>query len=112
MPRDRQYLVDIVKSAQIILDHVASVDWDSFYQDILVQDAVIRRLEIIGEASRRISEEYKTKHGYLPWHEMIGMRNFVIHEYDAVDLPIIWNTIHENLPPLLEQLSHLIDLSE
>ena len=112
MPRDKQYLVDIFKSAQIILDHVTGVDWDSFYQDILVQDAVIRRLEIIGEASRRISEDFKAKHDHLPWHEMISMRNLVIHEYDAVALPIIWNTINENIPALLEQLSHLIDLSE
>src|SRR4030042_1705494 len=65
-------------------------------------DVVSRRFEIIGEASRRISEETRISHSELPWGEMIAMRNVMIHEYDDVDLVIVWETVKNNLPSLIE----------
>lgn len=108
MPRDAEYLLDIVESARIALDHVSGKDWDGFCDDIQCQDAVIRRLEIIGEAARRVSSETKKKHPNLPWREMTGMRNLGIHEYDAVDLSIVWDTVHEKLPALGAALEKIV----
>lgn len=108
MTRDEQFLLDILTSARIALEHIAGQTRDDFYQDIRGQDAVIRRLEIIGEAARRVSEIAKDRYSHLPWQEMIGMRNLVIHEYDAVDLSIVWDTICDDLPPLITMLDETI----
>lgn len=73
----------------------------------MIIDVVVRNLEIIGEAARNIPEEYKEKHSNLPWLDMIGMRNKVIHEYFGVDMDTLWKTIHEDLPKLKEQIQNL-----
>jgi uncharacterized protein with HEPN domain len=62
--------------------------------------AVTRALEIIGEAARQFPESPLARYPELPWHEMIGMRNVVIHEYFGVDYEVLWRTVHEDLPPL------------
>ena len=81
---------------------------ESFKKDIKSQDAVIRRLEIIGEASGKVSKD--TQHTYrdLPWQKMKGMRNFLIHEYDDIDINIVWETVKHNLPPILHQLKEIL----
>lgn len=104
MSRDRGYLLDILESAKIILSHLGDKSQSDFADDIKCQDAVIRRLEIIGEAARRISQTSRDEHSHLPWQEMIGMRNVMIHEYDGVDHEIIWQTIQNDLPKLITML--------
>jgi uncharacterized protein with HEPN domain len=84
------------------------LDWDEFYEDIQVQDAVIRRIEIVGEAARRVSQETRDKYPSIPWREMTSMRNLVIHEYDVVDIKQVWDTVQNKLPPLIEELSKIV----
>jgi len=72
------------------------------------RNAVIRRLEIIGEAARRISDETKSAYQNLPWYEMVGMRNAMIHDYDDVDMVIVWETIQNDLPPLISALESIL----
>lgn len=72
------------------------------------RNAVIRRLEIIGEAARRISDETKSAYQNLPWYEMVGMRNVMIHDYDDVDMVIVWETIQNDLPPLISALESIL----
>jgi len=72
------------------------------------RNAVIRRLEIIGEAARRISDETKSAYQNLPWYEMVGMRNAMIHDYDDVDMVIVWETIQNDLPPLISVLESIL----
>jgi uncharacterized protein with HEPN domain len=86
MSRDDTYLVDILESARIVLAYVGGKSWDDFYTDMQVQDAVVRRIEIIGEAARRVTQETRDKNPQIPWREMTSMRNLVIHEYDVVDI--------------------------
>lgn len=93
MQRDDAYLLDILESAKIAVDNIAGKSWDQFYVDQRSQDAVIRRLEIIGEAARRVSEETRAKYPDIAWREMTSMRNLVIHEYDIVDLSLVWDTV-------------------
>jgi uncharacterized protein with HEPN domain len=75
-----------------------------FLDDVQCQDSVIRRLEVIGEAARRISDEGRAALPDLPWKAMIGMRNVMIHGYDDVDLAVVWNTVKDDLPKLVEAL--------
>ena len=91
MSRDDTYLVDILESAKIAWDYVFDKTWDEFYEDIQCQDAVVRRIEIIGEAARRVSQETRDKYPQIPWREMTSMRNLVIHEYDVVDINQVWD---------------------
>lgn len=84
--------------------YVQDVDQLTFIRNTQLQDAVIRRLEIIGEAARRISDETRATLPEIPWRQLIGMRNQVIHLYDGVDMEIVWNTVCHDLPALLETL--------
>jgi len=94
------YLEDIVISITKIEEYVQGLDLESFIDDQKTIDAVVRNLEIIGEAAKYIPEEYAEEHNNLPWSEMISMRNKVIHEYFGVDVDILWQTIQEDLPNL------------
>jgi len=108
MQRDREYLVDILEAAKIALDYVSDKSKTEFLNDLQCQDAVIRRLEIIGEAARRISDETRAAHPDLPWSEMVSMRNIMIHEYDDIDLVIVWETVQNDLPSLVESLEMIL----
>lgn len=108
MQRDLEYLLDILEASKIAFSYVSDKTKEEFFNDIQCQDAVIRRLEIIGEAARRISEETHDKFPELPWSDMIGMRNVMIHEYDDVDLLIVWTTLQNDIPPLIAELEKII----
>ncbi|WKZ34954.1 MAG: DUF86 domain-containing protein [Anaerolineales bacterium] len=108
MSRDDTYLVDILESAKIALDYVFGKTWDQFYEDIQCQDAVVRRIEIIGEAARRVSEGTRNQHPQIPWREMTSMRNLVVHEYDVVDINQVWDTVQNKLPPLIKELAKIV----
>jgi uncharacterized protein with HEPN domain len=108
MSRDDTYFVDILESAKIALNYIIGKSWDDFYGDMQCQDAVIRRLEIIGEAARRISVDARTKYSQIPWREMTSMRNLVIHEYDVVDINQVWDTVRNKLPPVIEELTKIV----
>ena len=103
MSRDDAFLYDVLESARAILEYMRDKDWEGFSQDSLLQDAVVRRLEIIGEASGRISVETQQKYSHLPWQAMKGTRNKVIHEYDSVQLDIIWDIVQKDLPALVTE---------
>jgi uncharacterized protein with HEPN domain len=108
MSRDDTYLVDILESAKIAFNYVFDKDWDKFYEDVQCQDAVVRRIEIIGEAARRVSQETRDKYPQIPWREMTSMRNLVIHQYDVVDINQVWDTAQNKLPSLIEELSKIV----
>jgi uncharacterized protein with HEPN domain len=108
MSRDDTYLVDILESAKIALDYVFDKSWEQFQEDLQCQDAVVRRIEIIGEAARRVSQEARAKYPQIPWREMTSMRNLVIHEYDVVDINQVWETVRNKIPPLIEALTKII----
>lgn len=83
--------------------------FDQFEEDDKTIDSVLRNLEIIGEASRHIPRVIKEKYSNLPWMEMYTMRNIVVHEYHGVNLNIIWQTITDDLPPLVPHINKILE---
>ena len=108
LPREPAYLRDMLNAAKLAQDFVAGIDWAAFELDLMRQAAVTRQFEIIGEAARRISSETQASLSTIPWPKIIGMRNRLIHEYDALDLEVIWDTIHLALPKLVENLENIL----
>ncbi len=107
MQRDRAHILDIREAARLAILYVEGVEKDDFLTDSRIQDSVIRRIEIIGEAARRVSDRTRTLNPGVPWREMIGMRNLLIHDYDDVDAEVVWQTVKDGLPHLLDQLARL-----
>ena len=104
MDKDKLYLQHIVGAIKRIKEYTEKITVDDFKKDLLIQDGVVRQLEIIGEAARVISEETKKKYPEIPWYNISGMRNRLIHEYFQVDLDAVWKTVTEDLQLLLEKI--------
>jgi uncharacterized protein with HEPN domain len=108
MERDLQSLLDMLQSAQIVMNYVAGRSGQDLGTDLQFQDAVIRRLLIIGEASKRVSEPTRKSLTTIPWSAISGMRNRLVHEYDEIDLDVVWDTIGKSLPILIVELEKLV----
>ncbi len=102
------YLNDMLESTKKIFEFTQEMKFDFFMKDEKTFLAVIRCLEVIGEASNKIPVEFKKKHPEIPWKEISGMRNKLIHEYFGVQAEVIWKTIQEDLPLLKNRLQKLI----
>lgn len=103
-----EFLQHILDSINHIQDYTKNITLEDFKRDIEKQDAVVRRLEIIGEASNNVTEKIKRDNPELPWREMKAMRNFVLHEYFGIDYDDVWKSVKSNLPPLKKQIKKLI----
>lgn len=106
------FLEDILQSLRLIREYAAGVSEETFLADTKLQDAVIRRLLIIGEASARMPDDFKTAHPEIPWHKMTGMRNRLVHGYAEVNMAVVWDTLRNDLPPLEGRLSELLNNSD
>ena len=98
----------ILEAIAKVQRYTAGMNQEAFAADDLVVDAVQRNFTVIGEAARQVPVEIQRKHPEIPWALMQGMRNIIVHEYDAVKLDVIWRTIQNNLPPLVEPLQKLV----
>lgn len=94
------YIDDIINCIQRIREYVADMSYEEFVIDQKTQDAVIRNLEVIGEAVNAIPDEIRTSNTDIDWRKIIGLRNLLIHEYFGVSLPIIWDVICNKLDEL------------
>jgi len=108
MPRDDATLLDISRAAEYILEFAKGMDKASFRVDPKTQSAVLHQLMILGEAVKRLSSAYRTRHGGIPWPLMAGMRDQLIHAYDVVDVDEVWNTVEKDIPELLSLLKPLV----
>jgi uncharacterized protein with HEPN domain len=109
MPKDNAiYLGHIMERAEKILRFMEGLDERSFSKDEKTQSAVIREFEVIGEASKRISEDFKIQHPVIPWKIMAGMRDILIHNYEGVNPYRIWDTVQNDIPALITELKKII----
>lgn len=108
MSRDLDCVADILAAARLALSYVQGVAYEKFFEDTMRQDAVVRQLLIIGEAAKRVSEEFKVLHPKIPWRQMAGMRDILMHAYDHVDLDEVWRVATEELPDLIRYIEPII----
>ena len=104
MKRDLQFLLDMLQSAELIMTYMAQRSKDEFIENVQLQDSVIRRLLIIAEAARRVSETARQTLPNISWQEINGIRNRLVHEYDDVNLNIVWDVVQSEIPSLIEEL--------
>ena len=112
MARDiRLYLDDILESIKKIEDYSKDLTEEQFSRDTEIQDAVLRRLAIIGEAVKHLPGDLKEKHQQIPWKQIAGARDIFVHEYFGVGMERIWKTIQEDLPELKKVAGEMIQSS-
>jgi len=104
----RLFLYDILECIEKIEKYTKDMDFDDFVKDDLVVDAVIRNLEVIGEAVKNVPEEIRSKYPDIPWKKIVGFRNIVIHEYFGVDLSIVWTVVKKHLKDLKPKIENVL----
>jgi uncharacterized protein with HEPN domain len=112
MERDLHSLLDMLQSAQIVADYLQGRSQNELTTDLQLQDAIIHRLLIIGEASKRVSEITRQTLPAIPWAAISGMRNRLVHEYDEIDLDVVWDTAVNGLPSLILELKKVVPPDE
>ncbi len=106
--RDAAYLWDMLDAAQMAEQLSAGLDFTQYSNDRRTQLAVERSLEIIGEAAGRVSASFRNAHPKIPWRQIIGQRNVLIHEYGEVKQERIWKVVRENIPQLVKLLKPFV----
>ena len=108
MKSDRVFLRHVLDETNFLMDRTRSLDFDTFTADDVLIRACTRSVEIIGEAVKNLSSEFRKKHGYVEWQRIAGMRDRLIHGYFDVDLGILWDVIQHRIPELKQQVEELL----
>lgn len=108
MERDPAYILDILQAAREARSLASGLTWETFQRSKLHQYALVKLIEIVGEAARALSDETKAANPGIPWPAIIGMRNHLVHRYFRIDLDVVWDVLQNHLPPLITQLTPLV----
>jgi uncharacterized protein with HEPN domain len=112
MPKKRNiidFLNDIIDAVEKAEEFIKGMSYEDFQKDAKTVFAVIKAMEIIGEASTNITDEFRKEYNKIPWRKMVGMRNILIHQYFRFSKQIIWNTIKNRFPDLKNQLKKMLN---
>lgn len=107
--RDPDYFSDILEAMQRIISYTGGLSYEQFMEDRRTQDAVVRNIEVIGEAAKRLSSSLKKQHLTIPWRDMAGMRDKVIHDYFGINYDIVWTVASEEIPKLLPGIAGVLE---
>ena len=110
MRRDDAYLLDMLVAARKAVAFTTELTHQEFARSDLHQNAILKVLEVVGEAASRISEDFKTAHPKIPWHQIVGFRNRIVHVYFEIDLGVVWQIVQHDLPVLISQLEPLVPI--
>ncbi len=97
---DKLYLIHIIESIDKIDSYLVKLDYDSFMNSSIVQDAVLHNLQVLAESTQRLSDEFKGKHPEIEWYKIAGLRNVLVHDYLGIDLEMLWATVTNQLSDL------------
>lgn len=111
MRPDETYLIDIVRAAETIQSFRAMTSREHFQTDVLLQSGVLHQLMVIGEATKKLSMDFRNQHPAIAWKLIAGMRDRITHAYFEIDLEEVWNTIDRDIPDLIEKLSLILPKS-
>ena len=106
---DLEYLYDIKESIELILEYVKDTSQNEFKNNQEKQDAVVNRMNVIGEATKNLSQEIRDNYPDIPWKRMAGMRDVLIHQYHGIDLEVVWQTINQELPEVGQRIGQIIE---
>jgi uncharacterized protein with HEPN domain len=106
---DSVFLRHILDSIAIIESYLSEITENTFKETSLLQDGVIRQLQIIGEATKKISPDIRSKYPDIPWQNIAGMRDKLVHDYFGVDVDAVWITVKNDLPPLISRISEILN---
>lgn len=106
--RDEAHVRDILRAAKLIDQFAGETDAADFKMDDFAQSAILHQFLVLGEATKRLSQSFRVEHPDLPWRQMAGMRDQLIHEYDTIDLELVWHTATNDIPPLIDKLIEII----
>lgn len=104
---DRVYLAHIRDALHQISTYTDGIDQEAFQENRMVQDAVIRQFEIIGEATKNLSDSFREHNPYMPWKDLAGFRDKLIHQYFGVDLSMVWRSVVDDVPVLLDEVAKI-----
>jgi uncharacterized protein with HEPN domain len=102
------YLEDMRASALEVLEFTKGMTYEAFARDRKTVNAVLRSLEVLGEAAKKVPQEVRARYPGIPWRSVAGMRDKLIHEYHGVDLEIVWRTVLEDIPSILPHIERLV----
>jgi len=102
-------LEEILEAIGLLQQYTAGLTYEQFAEDVEKQDSVTRRLEIIGEAAKGIPENLRSKYPSVPWRDITGARDVLVHEYFRIDLEMAWDMVHEDLPTLENEVRRILD---
>ena len=112
MWRDDAYVLDMFLAAQKAQKFVSDISRDKFLSDELTQNAVMHQIQIIGEAAKKVSLEYRREHPQIPWQQIVALRNRLVHEYFNIIPERVWEVVKQNIPDLIKQIEPLVPPDE
>ncbi len=107
-PDAKEFLADMRESARLASEYLKDVSLDEYVRNSMLQDAVVRRIEVLGEAAKRVDQVVRDAMPQIPWHEIRGMRNVLAHQYDDIDHRIIYNAVKANFPDLIDTINRCL----
>ena len=108
MSRDKASLLDIYQAGQRIVSYAAEFTRSELEADGMRVSAILYQVLIIGEATKRLSQDFRNRHPEIPWNNMAGMRDIVAHHYDDIDFDVLWNVVQKGIPDILQKLQPLL----
>lgn len=108
MRRDDAYLLDMLLSSRDAVEFASDITYAEFRESRLHRNAILKSVEIVGEAASRVSAGAREVHNEIPWGEIIGMRNRIVHAYFEIDIELVWRVVEDDLPKLITRLERIV----